>query len=144
MRHAAIVLALLLSFTASAVAADPLSEADLAFCQATRERGLEGWLAYFGDDAVIAQKSPPVYGKDALREHFKKLFALKDLDFRWSPAKAEIFPGGDLGYTSGRFTRSFTTADGKKVSVKGSYLTVWKKQKDGSWKILSDFGTVDE
>jgi ketosteroid isomerase-like protein len=144
MRRAAFVLSVLLLLTLSAWAGDPLSQTDLAFCQATQERGLEGWLSYFADDATIAQKYPPVYGKDALREHYKKLFALKDLDFKWWPVKAEIFPGGELGYTVGRFTRSFTTPDGNKVSQKGSYLSIWKKQKDGSWKILSDFGAADE
>ncbi len=138
------LLILLLSLTAfAAESADVLKQADIAFCDATRTRGLDGWMSYFADDAVIAQAKAPVYGRDALRAHYQDLFALKDLDFRWTPQQAELFPAGTLGYTSGRYTMSFTGKDGKRVTNTGNYLTVWKKAPDGAWKVLSDFGAPD-
>jgi ketosteroid isomerase-like protein len=122
--------------------ADVLKQADLAFCEATRARGLEGWMSFFADDAVLAQEKPPVLGREALRGHYQGLFALKDLDFRWTPQHAELFPAGILGYTSGRYIMAFTR-EGKRVTRSGSYLTVWKKGPDGEWKVLSDFGSPD-
>ncbi len=126
----------------AADSADVLKQADLAFCEATRAKGLDGWMSYFADDAVLAQENPPVHGREALRAHYQGLFALKDLDFRWTPQHAELFPAGTLGYTSGRYTMAFTR-EGKRVTRTGSYLTVWKKGPDGEWKVLSDFGAPD-
>jgi hypothetical protein len=33
---------------------------------------------------------------------------------------------------------SFKGADGKLASEKGKYVTVWKKQKDGTWRAIQD------
>ena len=51
---------------------------------------------------------------------------------------------GDLGYTQG--TETYTTTDpktGKVVTDRGKWLTVRKKQADGSWKIVQDTGSSD-
>ena len=47
---------------------------------------------------------------------------------QWTPAKAEVSESGDLGRTSGTYE---STMGG--VTDRGKYLTVWKKQADGSW-----------
>lgn len=56
----------------------------------------------------------------------------------WAPAVAEVAASGDLGYTSGPWRFIATGAD--KASAFGHYLTVWKKQADGHWKVLVDHG----
>jgi uncharacterized protein (TIGR02246 family) len=138
-----VVVVAFVAVSAGAVdSADVIKQADLAFCEATRTRGLEGWMSFFADDAVLVQHQPPVHGREALRVHYQGLFAQKDLDFRWTPQHAELFRAGTLGYTSGRYTMSFSR-EGKQVTRTGSYLTVWKKGSDGEWKVLSDFGSPD-
>jgi ketosteroid isomerase-like protein len=132
---------------ASAVAfaadnSDTLSKADKQFNADTRAQGLEGWLKWFAEDGYVGN-DPSVRGSDALRQFYTHLFSNKDLNFQWSPSHSELFPSGNMGYTTGRYTMTFTDAKGNKVSRTGNYLTVWQKQKDGSWKVLSDFGSVD-
>jgi ketosteroid isomerase-like protein len=56
----------------------------------------------------------------------------------WAPAMAEVAASGDLGYTSGPW-RYIVKGDAK-PSASGHYLTVWKKQADGQWKVLVDHG----
>jgi ketosteroid isomerase-like protein len=70
-------------------------------------------------------------------------FAHKDFKISWHPDKAGIARSGDLGYTSGPYEETFTDVTGKTVSDKGKYLTVWKKQSDGSWKVLFDMSSTD-
>jgi len=56
----------------------------------------------------------------------------------WNPTKAEIARSGDLGYTFG--TYEFTvldSLDNPSISF-GNYVTVWKRQGDGSWKYVLD------
>ncbi len=140
-----LMLALLLCSIAALAAQPPdvLKQADSDFCQATRAKGLDGWMSWFADNGSLPQMTPPVQGKAALRAFYQSLFDHKDLEFRWAPDHAELFPAGNLGYTSGRYAMSFTGADGKRVARSGSYLTVWQKQSDNSWKVLSDFGVPD-
>jgi ketosteroid isomerase-like protein len=38
---------------------------------------------------------------------------------------------------------TFSDRSGKTVSDKGKYVTVWKKQKDSSWKVLLDIFNSD-
>jgi ketosteroid isomerase-like protein len=56
----------------------------------------------------------------------------------WRPTEGDIAASGDLGYTIGRW--EFTGAEG---SARGSYVTIWRRQPDGSWKVVVDIGDVD-
>ncbi len=118
-------------------------EADIAFAQATKERGLDGWMSFFADDAYVGT-NPAVAGKLELRRFYARLFSRRNLQFEWAPEQSQIFPSGLMGFTSGRYKMSYTTFEGKTASQTGSYLTVWQKQPDGSWKVLSDFGSQDK
>lgn len=60
------------------------------------------------------------------------------------PEYADIAASGDLGYTYGPYTLSFIGADGKKFTRTGRYFTIWKKRKDGSWKVMLDNGLQDD
>jgi ketosteroid isomerase-like protein len=46
-----------------------------------------------------------------------------------------------MGYTWGNYEFKTTNKDGKEEAEKGIYMTVWKKQKDGSWKVVADVGS---
>ncbi len=52
-----------------------------------------------------------------------------------------LFESGEVGYTSGHYRLAFTKEDGARVVQTGNYITVWKKQADGSWKVPSDSGS---
>ena len=49
---------------------------------------------------------------------------------------------GDLGYTYGNYVFISKDKDGKIVASYGKYMSVWKKQKDGSWKVVVDMGNA--
>ena len=64
---------------------------------------------------------------------------------RWSDAvvdtdKGEVVGAGDLGYTTGRSILRGKGPDGKPSERRGEYLTVWRKQRDGTWKVIFDTG----
>ena len=50
--------------------------------------------------------------------------------------------GGDLGWTSGRYVATHTGPDGP-VRSEGRYVTVWRRQPDGTWKVDLDTGVPD-
>ena len=55
----------------------------------------------------------------------------------WAPTKGEVLGAGDVGYTTGRSVFRRKGEDGKIVERRGQYLTVWRKQPDGSGKSSS-------
>jgi ketosteroid isomerase-like protein len=119
------------------VAAPELEQADLAFAAAVKKGGVEAWVAAFTPDGWMWQHTGLVE-RAKLADSMRPLFA-KGL-LTWAPISSG--KSGSLGYTVGKGT--FTGKD-PKASWKSSYVTIWKQQADGSWKVLFDTGRgVDE
>jgi ketosteroid isomerase-like protein len=136
---------LMLFFCAAAIAATPEDEimkADRDFNKATQEKRAEGWLSYFAlDDAAVPD--PPTAGREAITARYQKMFSNPDFSLSWDPIKAEVFPAGNTGYTTGKYVARFKNKEGKWMESKGRYITVWRKQEDGSWKVVTDTGGPD-
>lgn len=125
--------------TPPASPADALADADRAFARDAHARGLDGWMEWFADDSTVFPGSkPPVRGKAEVRAFYESIrFDPRTLD--WTPLRGELAASGELGYTYG--TWEFRK-EGKVVGT-GKYMTIWRKQKDGSWKVEADIGSDD-
>ena len=55
-----------------------------------------------------------------------------------SPEEAILAPSGDMGFTWGHYQGVSKGQDGNAVKTSGRYMTVWKRQSDGSWKVEMD------
>lgn len=119
--------------------AGDLLEADRAFSEMSVNKGIyEAFLAYIADDGVILRNnSYPSKGRESLKMFFS---GKADTSFilSWEPLYEKIAASGDLGYTYGIHTR-ITKSNGEET--KGTYITIWQKQTDGSWKFVLDTGT---
>lgn len=114
-----------------------LMKLDLEFGVAAATKGFEGWMSFFAEDASIFPEGGPIItGVEKIRAYYEETgFDPKSLS--WKPVKAEVSSSGDMGYTIGYWEISTTGTD---VSANGKYLTVWKKQLDGTWKVVADIG----
>ena len=121
---------------------DALIQADREFAKQTAAHRLDGWMTVFTNKSVLFSENP-VIGVDAIRAAYQKLFNDPDFRLDWQPTKAEVFPSGNMGYTVGRYQGVFRNAKGENVRQSGTYLTVWRKDKDGSWKVAADGGEAD-
>lgn len=120
-----------------------LMDVDRAFDRATAVRGIDGWVEFAADDAVFMPEGVDfVRGKEAVRQFYTPMFARKGFTLRWEPIEAVVSASGDLGYTLGRWKSTSIDPEGKTVTGQGKYLTIWKKQKDGSWKAAVDVGNT--
>ena len=66
----------------------------------------------------------------------------KDNHLSWTPVGADISASGDLGYTYGTYEFRSIGKDGKTSVEQGKYTSIWKMQKDGSWKVVLDMGNT--
>lgn len=123
---------------------DAIRAADQQWLKVFAARELEESVAFCSDDgSVLAPNVPIATGKQAIGKLFSGFFALPNLNISWQPDKAEVAKSGDLGYTSGKYQMRFNDASGKLISDRGKYVTVWKKQRDGSWKVFLDIFNSD-
>jgi len=121
-----------------------LIAADDAFAAATAAHGLEGWLAAFDSTGIQMEPDVPFTpGLAAVRASMAP--ALNDTAFHltWKPTMAFAGAAGDLGYTLGTWQASLKGADGIERVNTGKYVTIWRKQADGVWKVVFDGGSPD-
>jgi len=57
----------------------------------------------------------------------------------WQPAFAGMSVSGDMGFTTGPWELKADRSDAN-PSRYGDFVTVWKKQADGTWKFVVDLG----
>lgn len=117
-------------------------KADREFDLATSRRGADGWASYFAPDGkMILSDTRIVEGQKAVGDLMRPLFADPANSLRWQPEFADVAKSGDLGYTVGSSKRIGKAQDGALVESQGRYVTIWKKQRDGSWKVALDIGS---
>src|SRR5271168_2366422 len=129
---------------ANASAEDSIRAADAAWEKTYEAKVVDKAVAFVDEQgSLLWPNSPVATGKNAVTKLTASAFAIPDFKLVWHPDKVGVARSGDLGYTSGSYSWSFKDASGKTVLDKGKYLTVWKKQADGSWKVLFDMFNTD-
>ena len=125
-------------------AALAIRNADIAFARATAERGVEGWVGFFADSGMMVTAGRNVVGRAAIRALMAAELADSTVALSWKPVSVEVSPGGNLGYTVGRWDRTPRAgAPAGAAARHGSYVTIWRKQGDGTWKVVLDVGNQD-
>ena len=104
----------------------------------------EKFVAFFDEaGSMYAPGAPRATGHEAIQGLFIQLGSLPNLEFTWSPTGATVSASGDLGYTVGSTHMMFDNPEGNRMMEVGKYVTVWKKQADGSWKVIEDIFNND-
>ena len=116
-----------------------LFDLEARFARDVLARGGAGFASWFADDGVaLGNGQPPSIGRVAIAKSAN--WDPKVYQLTWTPTDAQIGPSGDMGYTWGHFEGRSKDAAGNPVVTTGRYLTIWRKQSDGSWKVVLDAG----
>lgn len=99
---------------------------------------------YAEDAAFLMANQPLLTGRDAIRAAMQKVLADPAIALDLTTTKVEVAKSAELAYSQGSYTYNFTDPRTKKaVGEKGKYVEVYKKQADGSWKIVEDTAIPD-
>ena len=137
---------LLFTFAFVALAQTPASESALetmvaterAFAKTSEEKGTNAaFLAFLADDGILFRPRA-VKGKQWLTENPPPASDKRPW-LKWEPSFAFMSQSGDMGYTFGPWEYRRDIKDAEAVAF-GHFLTVWKKQSDGTWKFAVDLG----
>ncbi len=117
-----------------------LIQADQDFSDAIGQGGLSLWTSFFTEDGAMVQEGVGEIRGTASMQEAMDAAAGAVVSFSWTPDRAEVSEGGDLGYTVGQFRTVAAGADGVEMLTTGLYVSIWRRQEDGSWKVEMDLG----
>lgn len=121
------------------VSAQPDSQAhelagqERAFSAAADSFGINRSFVMFLDEQCVMFNPHPVNGMQLYRTRPESKAHLS-----WYPAFVEVAASGDLGLSTGPW--QYRTTKGDTPVAYGYYISVWKKQADGVWKVIFDNG----
>ena len=112
--------------------ADALSKADTA-----------AMFSVYDNDATVMMSGQPAWrGKSEIVTNGTQMFnAVKLSDVKFTTGTVDI--AGDFAIETGTYEMTLTEKGKKPQPDKGKYVTVWKKQADGSWKVYRDISNSD-
>lgn len=110
---------------------DAMVATERAFSKLSEEKGIkDSFAAYIAEDGILFRGGSWVKGKSWTLEHPNPPVTLV-----WWPSHAGISSSGDLGWTTG----PYEVRQGDEKGY-GNFVTVWRKQPDGSWRFAIDSG----
>ena len=112
-----------------------IMKTDREFSKASASQGMKkAFIEYIDDDGILLRPDhPPIVGANAI----EYLAEQNDSSYilTWEPSSASVAASGDLGYSYGIYNLQL-----QDTTLQGTYVSIWKKQKDGKWKFVLDSG----
>ena len=101
--------------------------------------------AHYTDDGnVMIPNSPMMTGREAIGKAMRDALADPNWSLAMQPVQVEVSRGGDLGYARGTYVLTATDPATKKaVTEKGRFVTIFRKEADGSWKAVQDINNPE-
>jgi ketosteroid isomerase-like protein len=114
-------------------------QAEKSFEKMASEKSIAEAFYYFAaEDAVIKRENDTlIIGKNNIKAYYEKRNN-SNATVNWTPDYIDVSDCGSLGYTYGKYIWRIKDINGKVTEYKGIFHTVWKKQKDNSWKYVWD------
>ncbi|MEO7973658.1 MAG: DUF4440 domain-containing protein [Thermoanaerobaculia bacterium] len=122
-----------------------ITAADDALQDAIAAKDLDRTVWFYAKNASLFPVAEPIaIGDKAIRDEWAHLFAIPGFINTAKRTKVDISRSGDLAYTQGTYATELALAGGKTATEHGKWVSIWKKQSDGSWKIVVDISNTDE
>lgn len=128
---------------ADADSATAVKAAEQAMLKAFQAKDATALSSHYAPDAVVAVPGRTVKGTEAIGKANAE--DLADPAFKLDFTNERTDVSGDLAYTTGNFRVTYTDSKTRQVTNgTGTYVTVFRKQADGSWKVVADIATPTE
>jgi ketosteroid isomerase-like protein len=122
---------------------DAVKAADALWSKAATARNLDVVLSYYSSDAVVLPANQEMLtSKGDITKAWMTLLDPANT-ISWNPMYVEASQSGEMVYDVGSYTMVANPKKGKPTTDHGKYLSVWKKQADGSWKAVADTWNSD-
>lgn len=114
-------------------------DTEKSFEKMCAEKGIAEAFYLFADDSAVIkrQNDTLIIGKENIKKYYNKDF-YKTASVNWTPDFINVSDDGTLAYTYGKYIWAAKDENGNISEFKGVFHTVWKKQKDNTWKYVWD------
>jgi len=112
---------------------EQVRKAETAFAKTMADRDHAAFASFLADEAVFFGGRKVLRGKAAVAEGWKPMYEGPAAPFSWAPDEVEVLDSGTLAQSSG----AVRDPSGKRT---GTFNSIWRKEKDGLWKIVFDKG----
>ena len=109
-----------------------------AFEKLAGEEGLIIAFTHYGASDAVINRNDSIHSGLAAIASFYSRPTKGSIQLSWTPDYTDVSESCDLGYTYGKYVFRLTDSTGKTNEFKGIFHTVWKKQKDGTWRFVWD------
>ena len=118
---------------------DEIQEIEKAFCDYGKIHGVaSAFVEFAAEDAVINRNNKIYKGKEEIG-HFYSSLKVKIVSLDWHPSFIDGSEDMTMAYTYGNYEMKYLAeTEGEIQESRGIFHTVWKKQKDGTWKYVYD------
>lgn len=118
---------------------------DARFDSAAMKGDSAALTSFYADDAILMLSNmPAARGHDAIAKTFGGMTSSAKLS-TFKLTTQDVIVAGDYAIETGALEMAVQAAKGAKpTSTMNKYLVVWKKQPDGSYKILRDIANSDQ
>jgi ketosteroid isomerase-like protein len=114
--------------------------AELAFAKTVADDRIDQFVTFLDSEAVFVTGMKETKGPAAIVEAWAGSFGPNRPYFEWHPEVIELSPDATFALSRGPWTIRTTDKRGKVKESKGVFNTIWRRQTDGSWKVLYDAG----
>ncbi|MFZ1279724.1 MAG: nuclear transport factor 2 family protein [Ignavibacteriaceae bacterium] len=103
------------------------------------EKGVAEAFYFFADDSAVIKRENDtlIIGKENIKNYHNNDF-YKTASVKWAPDFIDVSNDGSMAYTYGKYIWTSKDENGNESEFKGVFHTVWKRQKDNSWKYVWD------
>lgn len=99
---------------------------------------------YANDAVLIVPGMASTSGKEAIRSSLQQMVSDSAMSLQFQASKVDVAKSGDLAYTQGSYTLTLTDPQTKSlIHDHGSYVTVYRKMADKTWKAVSDIASSE-
>ena len=98
---------------------------------------------YMADATLLPIAEPLITGRDAIRQEWAKTFGIPGFQNRARTTRLEVSAAGDLGFTQGTYESAMTGTDGRPTVERGKWVTVWRRDAEGRWRVATDISNTD-
>ena len=122
-----------------------VKDVEAAWVNDIATKDVDKFASHYSDDAsVLMPNAPIINGSDNIKVALKPMLADPNFALTFQSTRAEASKGGGFVYTVGTYSMTRSgPKDKTAVTETGKYLTVFKKQADGSWKAVADMMNSD-
>lgn len=94
----------------------------------------------FAEDGILLGRNGKIFkGPQQIFERQKPVMEGAGKGVKVTVTTVDVWLDEETAYETGKYSYNYQEK-GKPVTEEGRYVTIWKRQSDGSWKIIVDMG----